>query len=65
MSVNRQEYLDIISIVSHLARSDGDIADSEKKSIDDPVQGNRGHEGRAGCDESQDLNWVVIGGNSV
>ncbi|MEK9704117.1 MAG: TerB family tellurite resistance protein [Deltaproteobacteria bacterium] len=31
MSVNRQEYLDIISIVSHLARSDGDIADSEKK----------------------------------
>ena len=31
MSVNRQEYLDIISIVSHLARSDGDVADSEKK----------------------------------
>ena len=31
MSVNRQEYLGIISIVSHLARSDGDIADSEKK----------------------------------
>ena len=31
MSVNRQEYLDIISIVSHLARSDGYIADSEKK----------------------------------
>jgi len=31
MSVNRQEYLDIISSVSHLARSDGDIADSEKK----------------------------------
>ena len=31
MSVNRQEYLDIISIVSHLARSGGDIADSEKK----------------------------------
>ena len=31
MSVNRQEYLDIISIVSHLSRSDGDVADSEKK----------------------------------
>jgi tellurite resistance protein len=31
MSIYRQEYLDIISIVSHLARSDGDIADSEKK----------------------------------
>ena len=31
MSGNRQEYLDIISIVSHLARSDGDVADSEKK----------------------------------
>ena len=31
MSVNRQEYLDIISIVSHLASSDGDVADSEKK----------------------------------
>ena len=31
MSVNRQEYLEIISIVSHLARSDGDVADSEKK----------------------------------
>ena len=31
MSVNRQEYLDIISIVSHLVRPDGDVADSEKK----------------------------------
>ena len=33
MSVNRQEYLDIISIVSHHARSDGDVADSEKKEL--------------------------------
>lgn len=31
MSVNRQEYLDIIAIVSHLARSDGQMHDSEKK----------------------------------
>ena len=50
MNVNRQEYLDIISIVSHLARSDR--CRGFGKSIDDPVQGDRSHEGRAGRDES-------------
>jgi tellurite resistance protein len=31
MSVNRQEFLDIIAIVSHLARADGKMAEPEKK----------------------------------